>query len=69
MASTEIEVRISVLEREVSTLKSKLTQFEQRPQTAWWQEISGSFANDADYDEAMRLGREYRLSQKERNSK
>jgi hypothetical protein len=64
MATTEIEIRITALETEVSTLKNKLTELE-RPQAAWWREISGTFASDADYDEAMRLGREYRLSLKE----
>ncbi len=69
MATTEIEIRISALETEVSTLKNKLTELEGRPQAVWWREISGTFANDAGYDKAMRLGREYRLSQKEENAK
>lgn len=65
MATTEIELRVAALETEISTLKNKLTKLEKRPQTAWWREISGTFADDADYEEAMRLGREYRLSQTE----
>ena len=68
MAMTEIEIRVVALETEVSTLKNKLTELE-RPQTAWWRAISGTFAGDADYDEAMRLGREYRLSQKDVDAK
>ena len=32
------------------------------PRQPWWEEISGSFANDPAFDEAMRLGREWRES-------
>ena len=28
----------------------------------WWDKIAGTFANDSIYEEAMRLGREYRES-------
>ncbi len=28
----------------------------------WWKQISGRFANDLAYDEAMKLGRDYRNS-------
>ena len=65
MATTEIEIRVSALESEIATLKEKLAKIEKSP-TVWWQEISGTFADDADYEEAMRLGREYRLAQKEK---
>jgi len=65
MATTEIEIRVSALESEIATLKEKLAKIEKSP-TAWWQKISGTFTDDADYEEAMRLGREYRLAQKEK---
>lgn len=31
----------------------------------WWKERIGIFANDPAHEEAVRLGREYRLSQRE----
>lgn len=62
MATTEIEIRVSALESEIAMLKEKLAKIEKTP-TAWWQMISGAFADDADFEEAMRLGREYRLAQ------
>jgi hypothetical protein len=62
MTNSEIENRVSILEDEIVTLKKKLAKLENEP-TAWWQKISGTFADDADYEEAMRLGREYRLAQ------
>ena len=65
MATREIEIRVSALESEIAALKEKLAKIENAP-TAWWQQISGKFADDADYEEAMRLGREYRLAQKEK---
>ena len=68
MATTEIEIRVSALEHEVTALKNKLAEIEKEP-SVWWKKISGSFADDEDYDEAMRLGREYRLSQRDENSK
>jgi len=64
MDATEIEKRVSVLESEISTMKEKLDKLEKSPAN-WWQKISGSFADDADYEEAMRLGRQYRVAQKD----
>jgi hypothetical protein len=64
MPDTEIENRVSVLESEVGALKDKLAKLEKTPAN-WWQKVSGTFADDADYEEAMRLGREYRAAQKD----
>lgn len=64
MTSNEIETKLKTLESEIATLKEKVEKIE-KPKTPWWQEIAGTFANDPIYDEAMRLGREYRLSQRE----
>lgn len=55
-----IEERLANLEAEVALLKSKLQS--DSPKTPWWETITGTFANDPVYDEAMRLGREYRES-------
>lgn len=64
MVTTEIEIRVSALESEIAALKEKLAKIETTP-TAWWQRISGTFVDDADFEEAMRLGREDRSAQKE----
>lgn len=42
-----------------ATLENKVDNSSSRP---WWEQITGTFANDSVYDEAMRLGREYRKS-------
>jgi len=63
MAATQLEERIAVLEHEVASLKHRLEQAAPQPQP-WWERISGTFADDPIFDEAMRLGREYRESQR-----
>jgi hypothetical protein len=59
MSNTEIEARLIALETEVAQLKA---QQQISPETPWWEDILGSFANDPVYDEAMQLGRQYRES-------
>jgi hypothetical protein len=54
-----MESRIAALEAEVARLKQKMEKDSAKP---WWQQIVGSFANDPHYEEAMRLGRDYRES-------
>jgi hypothetical protein len=55
-----MEQRLADLEAEVARLKVKVDQpGATRP---WWEEIVGTFADNPDYEEAMRLGREYRRS-------
>ena len=64
MSNTELENRISALEKEVALLKSKIEK-DEKSKEPWWKERIGIFADDAAHEEAMRLGREYRLSQRE----
>ena len=61
MAVAQIEQRVAALEAEVTRLKQKLEAVT-KPTVPWWQEIYGTFANDPLYEEAMRLGRDYRES-------
>lgn len=55
----QLEERVAYLEAEVAQLKTKIESGESSP---WWEKIIGTFANNSAYDEAMRLGREYRDS-------
>lgn len=56
----QLEERIADLEAEVERLKSKVeNRVSLKP---WWEQIIGAFADNPAYDEAMRLGREYRDS-------
>jgi hypothetical protein len=59
-STSQLEQRVAALEAEVTMLKSQL----QAMQTTqpWWEQIAGTFQRDPMYEEAMRLGRQYRQS-------
>jgi hypothetical protein len=61
MAVQEIELRVTRLEAEMAQLKKQLEQANP-PTKDWLDDIYGAFANDPHFEEAMRLGREYRES-------
>lgn len=61
MASTKLEKRVAAVEEELAALKSKLEAISTVP---WWQRIAGTFEKDPVYEKAMKLGRQYRQSQK-----
>lgn len=63
MTNTEIEKRLEILEAEVALLKSK-TEKNGSTETAWYKRIP-KFGGNPAYEEAARLGREYRESQKD----
>lgn len=65
MTNTELEKRIEILEAEVATLKGRFEEKNGKREIPWYEKIAGTFADDPIYDEAMRLGREYRESQRE----
>ncbi len=60
--SEQLEQRVNRLETEVSSLKNQLNQL--TSSTPWWEKVSGTFANNSVYDEAMQMGKEYRESLK-----
>lgn len=64
MTNTELENRIAALEAEVALLKSKIEKKGNKTEVPWWEQHLGIFADDPAHEEAMRLGREYRESQK-----
>jgi hypothetical protein len=61
MATKSLKQRVEALETEVARLNAKVdgTTGAAMP---WWKEIWGTFANDPAFEEAMRLGREWRES-------
>jgi predicted nucleic acid-binding Zn-ribbon protein len=64
----QLESRIASLEAELAQIKQllgeQLSLQKTEPQKAepWWVEIAGSFENDPAFDEAVRLGQEWRRS-------
>ncbi|NJM48734.1 MAG: hypothetical protein HC860_23340 [Alkalinema sp. RU_4_3] len=62
MTTQQLEARLVTLEEEMVEVKPLLMTKEETPQMPWWDKIAGSFADDPDFDEAGRLGRELRRS-------
>jgi len=61
MAAESLEERVVALEAEVARLKATL-ETTGKYSDLWLEKVWGSFANDPIYEEAMRLGREWRDS-------
>jgi hypothetical protein len=62
MTKAQLEHRVHALEGQIARLEAELEEV-RGPQLPWWEKISGSFADDpVAFDEAMRLGREWRES-------
>lgn len=59
--SQQLEARVATLEKELAKVKQMLDESSERKQP-WWSKIAGSFENDPDFDEAVRLGQEWRKS-------
>ena len=59
--SESLEHRVEALEAEIRELKEEVRQ---KKPARDWSKIVGWAADDPDYEEAMRLGREYREKQR-----
>ncbi len=59
--ATTLEERVTALEAQVADLLAEKK--EPNTQVAWYERWKGAFQDDEIYDEAMRLGAEYRRSQ------
>ena len=62
MAALSLEERMATLEKEVALLKRERIQ-SAKAKKPWWEQRWGAFKDDPMYEEAMRLGAEYRKSQ------
>ena len=62
MATPSVEQRLAALEAEVADLKKRLERDRAEAALPWWEQIFGTFAGSEGFDEAVRLGREYRES-------
>jgi hypothetical protein len=63
IAVSELEERLTRLEMEVEALKRERAgaASDKKP---WWEQISGVFKDSPEFEEAARLGREWRESQR-----
>lgn len=55
-----IEERLSNIEKELAQIKEHLSKDNQQPLSHPWDSVFGSLADSKGFDEAVRLGREYR---------
>jgi len=62
MPTSSIEERLTAVEKELARIKQQLATDKSPPVVHAWEKIFGSFANSEGFEEAVRLGREYRES-------
>ena len=62
MATETLEERLAAVENELVQLKNLWAPIKSHSATAWWEKLFGSFADSEGFEEAVRLGREYRES-------
>lgn len=63
MAAETLEERLNAVETELRQLKQQLAGKPASAADAGWQKIFGSFAESEGFEDAARLGREYRETQ------
>jgi hypothetical protein len=59
--SQQLETRVASLETELAQMKQLLAESQQQ-KNPWWLEIAGSCEHYPTFDEAVRLGQEWRRS-------
>jgi hypothetical protein len=65
MSRNSLERRVAALEAEIARLKARGPA---AASAAWWEQVAGVFAGDAAFDQAMRLGSQYRRSLRRKTS-
>jgi hypothetical protein len=63
MATSTLEKRLETVENELFQIKQQLAERQLETPAANWEKIFGTFAESEGFEEAMRLGREYRDAQ------
>ena len=63
MSGMALEERVAALEAEVERLRTDVAARSAGDGAAWWKRMFGAFKDDPMFEEAMRLGAEYRRAQ------
>lgn len=58
--SSNVEIRLTSLERDLAELKQRM---DGRTKPSWIEKVTGSFKDDPEFDEILRLGRELRKAE------
>jgi hypothetical protein len=61
MSKVDLDARVAALEAEVARLKG-IVEPSPEPEKSGWEKLALKYADDPSYDEATRLGKEYRDS-------
>jgi hypothetical protein len=67
--SETLEDRLTAVEQELADVKRQLGANKCQSPTVWWETMFGSFADSEGFEEAVRLGREYRESLRPKDGK
>ena len=62
MPTETLEGRLTAVEKELAEVKHLLAANKFQSATPWWERMFGSFAESEGFEEAVRLGKEYRES-------
>ena len=60
--ATQLNRRVTVLERQLRKMRSELKAARQAQQEPWWTRLAGKFKNDPLFDETIKAGKAYRRS-------
>ena len=60
--ATQLDRRVTVLERELRRMRSELRVARKASQKPWWQRLAGKFKNDPLFDQTIEAGKAYRRS-------
>ncbi|NQV28137.1 MAG: hypothetical protein HQ518_27610 [Rhodopirellula sp.] len=63
--SETVEQRLTKVEQEIELMKARTES--ERPKQSWISEVTGSFKNDPEFDEILRLGKEIREADRPAN--
>ncbi len=66
---TTLSRRIVDLEEQVLRLSQQVNSKQPSDESPWWKRIVGVYKDDPEFEEAMRLGREYRESLRPKDDK
>ncbi len=58
--TSSLEQRVVILENELAKIQDQLAK---QPLSHWWLKVAGSMEADPTFEEAMKLGQEWRKSQ------
>ena len=63
LSQQQLEEKVISLEKEINQVK-KILSINVKKSVPWWEEIAGTFADNLAFEEAVKLGNQYRQSEK-----